>query len=30
MVSSDKDTGIDNIVGIVAASARVETLKKID
>jgi type II restriction/modification system DNA methylase subunit YeeA len=30
MVSSDKDKGIDNIVGIVAASARVETLKKID
>lgn len=30
MVNSDKDKGIDNIVGIVAASARVETLKKID
>lgn len=30
MVTSDKNKGIDNIIGIVAASARLETLKKID
>jgi hypothetical protein len=30
MVTSDKDKGIDNIIGIVAASPRLETLKQID
>ncbi len=30
MVTSDKNMGIDNIVGIVAASPRLETLKQID
>ena len=30
MVTSDKNSDIDNIVGIVAASPRLETLKQID
>lgn len=30
MVTSDKSKGIDNIIGIVAASPRLETLKQID